>query len=206
MNSKGDDEEISKNFLKIILGAHDLSNENEIGRQIRKVQSYVIHETWDPSSMRFTGDLAKINLESDVEFTTFVRPICITNDKKLITNIDNGEVHGWSVDNDSGEFANVSRSVEIPIFDFQDCVIAEHLLARIIWRKSFCAGKKGAQVCTGSTGSGLALKVGNKHYLKGIVSSSINRKCSDIDKVIYTDVVEYYDFLKCKEIIKSLFK
>lgn len=69
-------------------------------------------------------------------------------------------------------------------------------LVDLIWDKSFCAGRKGASVCLGDSGSGFYVKKNGTFYLRGIVSSAVKRSCSESNLVLYSDVIKYLDFIK----------
>lgn len=70
------------------------------------------------------------------------------------------------------------------------------MLTQIDWDEAFCAGREGAGVCKGDSGSGFYLNENGKFYLRGIVSSSVVRSCSEANLALYSDVFWYLDFIE----------
>lgn len=175
-------------------------DDNKEEDQITMVPSEVIiHKDWNPEAIRFNDDIALLILESEIVYTKFIRPICLmTNYKKGIS--ETGIVAGWGTSGVGGkQYENIPKKLEIPIVESNGKCYRENTgLAEIGSEKSFCAGRPGVGVCLGDSGSGFMIKVNNKFYFKGIVSSSITTVtgCYTKDYAIYTDVSKYYEFIQ----------
>lgn len=175
---------------------NDLSEDDVTGKQKMKVEQIIMHEDWSSLGMRFTGDIAILKLIGKVTFTNFVQPICLMTDNEIMTNISKGKVAGWGTNGDHGASVDVARIADLDIIEKSLCFQKDSNLARISWNDAFCAGSESQGVCQGDSGSGLYVEIDNKFYLKGIVSSSIVRKCSEKSYALFSDVAKYYDFIE----------
>jgi secreted trypsin-like serine protease len=179
--------------LWILLGSNDISKDNEFGRQNVSAEEIIIHENWNPKSISYNDDIALIRLSSSVTFDEFIQPICLMTNDQVVSN---GKVAGWgSVDN-SGTPADIAKIAELKTLSLVKCLLRNHELVRIAWEDSFCAHSEVNGVCKGDSGSGFYVHIQNKKYLKGLVSSSVARDCSENSTAIYTDVSKYYGFIK----------
>jgi hypothetical protein len=59
------------------IGRHDLINAREVGYKTSYVQEFFIHPDWDSISASYKGDVAVATLVTSVEFSDYIRPICI---------------------------------------------------------------------------------------------------------------------------------
>jgi secreted trypsin-like serine protease len=188
--------------LTIILGALDLNETEEIRRQTRKASKFTIHQDWSVTTSKYNDDIAIIKLKDPVNYTIFVRPICLwksdLNDFQNIPSV--GTVSGWGATEIYGGFVNKARIVEVPILELTKCLLEKDLINRIAWNKSFCAGNDNFGVLRGDSGSALTLKIGEKNYLKGLVSSSISVPSKASFLAVYADVTLYDDFIKVKRL------
>lgn len=179
--------------LVVILGAHDLSKTHENGRITINVDEIILHPKWNSKELaRYNDDIAIVKLSENVIFSEFIRPICITSQ---LTSFGEGKVVGWGVSKNFGKFENISRVVELPIIKLDRCLLENYLLAPIAWKESFCAGRFGAGVCSGDSGSSLFVEINGKYFLKGFVSSTLSVPCSEINMTIFTEVSSYYNFI-----------
>lgn len=126
--------------------------------------------------------------------------MCLVTDQT--SQINDGVVTGWGVFNDLSAHSKLPRKVELPIVSDRECFRKDNLLARVIWDEAFCAGREGAGVCKGDSGSGFYVESAGKFYLRGIVSSSIVRPCSQTHLAIYSDIYKYLNYLSAVGILK----
>jgi secreted trypsin-like serine protease len=177
------------------LGAHNISTENEHGRIRKNVKKIIVHKDWNPKAISYDHDIAIIQLDSPVEFDQFIRPICLLSEKNREI-FNSGNVTGWGEIDDDHTLADVARTSEFEIVEKSQCHDTNRKNSSIFWPESFCAKSDNAGVCKLDSGSGLVVKIGNRFYLKGLVSSSLVTLCSDIYVAIYTDLQKYYNFIK----------
>lgn len=177
----------------ILLGAHNISKFSESGRQSISVKSVHVHDKWNPATEDYDGDIAVLKLTETVKFNNYVRPVCLA-DFAVSPGIS-GAVIGWGYHSDKDAVSNVPRKIILPVLDDRECFKKDPLLTKIIWNEAFCAGKAGAGVCKGDSGSGFYVGRAGKIYLSGIVSSSITRACSLANFALYADVFKYSTFI-----------
>lgn len=179
--------------ITIALGGHDFSKPIEVGRTYVGVESIHLHDTWNPSTPEFDGDIAVIKLAESMKSSYYIRPVCLATEKQSY--LINGIVVGWGVYDDNIRKLNVPRKVNIPIVKDRECFKKDKTLAEAIWDEAFCAGREGAGICEGDSGSGFYVENDGKFYLRGIVSSSVMRECSQTHMGLYSDVSKYLKFL-----------
>lgn len=180
------------------MGAHDLSNKSEVGRVTKKVKFIVIHQKWNPHESNYNGDIAIVKLDSKIKYTKYIVPVCLMGERHKKQNVDHGKLYGWGVSDDFDSSEPIAKVVDLEISSISECVFGEkgdRRLSHIAWTDSFCAGQKGKGICKGDSGSGLFVKIEDRYYLRGIVSSAIIVKCSETDKALFSDVQKYENFI-----------
>lgn len=183
--------------IKIILGVHNLSDPYEVEKQFADVKYFAIHHDYEAktlANLRFTGDLALITLDKKVTFTDYIRPICVFENINKKTEIPHkGIVAGWGQTLTTQKpHSEIPYAITIPIVDDGSCYRNDPRLAAIAWDKSFCAGYETIGACQGDSGSGFYIKLGDRYFLKGLVSSAVNNGgCSGNHLVIFTDLTKY---------------
>ena len=63
----------------VYVGRHSLDTWNESGFEKRGVRNFIIHPEWDPLDVKYDADIAIIVMNADVEYSKFIRPICVWN-------------------------------------------------------------------------------------------------------------------------------
>lgn len=189
----------------VLLGAHNIGKQNETSRVSFATKSIFIHDQWNSSSHKFKNDVALIKLNETVTFNQYIQPACLpTTD---ILHIDNGTVVGWGIYDDSGRVSDYPKEIKVPILDAFDCISKNVYLVPIFDKKTmFCAGRDGAGICPGDSGSGLYVEDKGIFYVKGLVSSSTYISCSLTNYVLYTDVLINWSFLKKVTMISNFLK
>lgn len=165
----------------------------ESGRVNARVKSIHIHDNWNPHE-GFDGDLALLKIDS-VKIGKFIRPVCIAS--PIISSNIQGTVVGWGKYDDSAKTSDVPRKIELPILSKHVCSKRNNALVNLMTDSMFCAGKQGAEVCVGDSGSGFYVEHDERFYLRGIVSSSSKNVCgrSKSQVALYTDVLKNLSFL-----------
>lgn len=133
---------------------------------------------------------------------------------------------GWGAINDKNEHPNRLQKLDLPILSNEDCKSIKphkgYFTKRLEWR-TFCAGyvnsiclrciagKNNTYInsvtldstapCNGDSGSPLVFKRGDKYFLRGLVSESINHPsirnfCNPEYPAIFTDVALYRAWIK----------
>lgn len=195
LHVKGDHNKLDHNKLRVLLGAHNLSASHEVGKVAVRIENYRIHESYNPSSVRFNGDIAVLILSEPAAFNSYIKPVCLSNSLPFI---GNGIVAGWGRQENQkiGTSNKLPKKINIPIIDNQICFEKTPQMAVGGWDKSFCAGREGVSVCDGDSGSGFYVMINGKYYLRGIVSNSaLYDDCSLGYYANFADAVEYMSFI-----------
>lgn len=58
-------------------GKHNLNDNNEIGHQQANARRFIVHEDWKINDNAYDADIAIIVLDNQIQFTDYVRPICL---------------------------------------------------------------------------------------------------------------------------------
>ena len=61
----------------VYVGKHNLDNWNEQGSQKRGVEKFIVNEDWKPFDIKYDADIAIIVVDSPVEYSQYVRPLCV---------------------------------------------------------------------------------------------------------------------------------
>ncbi|KFM83315.1 Limulus clotting factor C, partial [Stegodyphus mimosarum] len=153
--------------------------------QVRKVQQIVVHDEYD--FIHYDGDIALLQIEEAVEFTTRVKPICLPNELTTRENVRDGKkgiVTGWGL-TESGKFSETLKEAVLPVVSHDRCEKAyrEGLRTVTITENMFCAGYESgtSDTCNGDSGGPFMFSFGsandNRWYLEGLVSWGSESGC-----------------------------
>ncbi|XP_070504112.1 serine protease gd-like, partial [Chironomus tepperi] len=153
------------------LGTYDLDKRIEVGRASHAVQSINMHPDWNTLTESYDADIAVLVLDSEVTFSGYIKPICLTRASSAST----GVVVGYGKSEDGTKIhENIPKMIETPIHSNKDCFENNQALAALSSGRTFCGGPgRGVGVCNGDSGSGLFVSDGTSYYLQGVVSSSL---------------------------------
>jgi Trypsin len=200
MLDKGASEPRIPREILINLGGYDLNQRHEAGRVTVSPKRIIIHPDWNPRVHSYDADLAILELEERIQFTEYIKPICLWGLLKDPT-ATNAIVAGYGKSEDkSKRNENIPKILRIPIHSNEDCFLHEPNLAKLSSRRTFCGGAAdGRGVCTGDSGSGLMIKIGEKYFLRGLVSSSLltsEYECDVRNYGVYTNILKYKNWLR----------
>lgn len=147
---------VGKNNLDALVG--------ENGYVVSNALYLYVHPNWNSGEVLFTNDIAIAVLQNTIQFTIFVKPICIWRKTRTYRDVigRNGLVAGWG----KSEFESISSSspifVELPIVSNEDCLRSDIRLSKIVSKQSFCAGIKDSKKgpCNGDSGKSIEVSSG----------------------------------------------
>lgn len=187
------------------MGEHDLSNSADTAFDVNVVK-VVKHPTYDAKDGH--NDLAVLYLERDVQFTDYVRPICLPladpiRSKNFVGY--NPFVAGWGRTAEGGKPSNVLQQLQLPVLENAVCKAKYSQIGKLISEKQFdqavlCAGvlDGGKDSCQGDSGGPLMQPVQRdgvpNFYQIGIVSYGIGCARADVPGV-YTRVQTFVDWI-----------
>lgn len=175
------------------LGISNLFQDGQLHYARRIITHEYFHEEF------YRHDIAIIRLNTNVKYSTYIRPICLTNYE--FDYIDkNGWIPGWGktektlISNDLMEAAMPGRTNE-------ECKANNEnfFVTYVDPEFNFCAGNvNGTSICTGDSGGGLVFERNNKWYIRGIASlaPAILRGCDITKFILFTDVVKHFDWIE----------
>jgi len=186
--------------ITVLLGAHDLNKQHEVGRIPYAVQNIQKHPDWNPKTETYDADIAVMVLETDVIFSRHIQPICLMDSSSTLATITEGIVAGYGKDENPNTLnLNIPKFIKLPIHKNEDCFLKRSILAKLSSKRTFCGGSgNGTGVCLGDSGSGLVVTDGSAYYLRGIVSASLNNMTygCDVDTYsIFTNVLKFTEWL-----------
>nr|XP_023020913.1 proclotting enzyme [Leptinotarsa decemlineata] len=156
--------------LTVRLGDHNIKTNSETRHVEKRVKRVVRHRGFD--SRTLYNDIAILTLDSPIEFTQQIRPVCLPSGGSDHSG-KTGTVIGWGSLRESGPQPAVLQEVNIPIWTNRECKvkygpaapggIVEHML---------CAGQANRDSCSGDSGGPLMINTG-KWTQVGIVSWGI---------------------------------
>lgn len=186
------------------MGVFDLSDPFEVGRISVAIDEIKMHPNWNPSTSRYDGDIAVLQMEDPVTFNKFIQPICLISSGLNTLSFENGNIVGYGLSSkDSNKVDPIPKVLNVPIVKDDDCYKHNPTLKSISSKNTFCAGYgNGADVCFGDSGSGLYIKHNKTHYLRGIMSASLidsDTECDANDYAVITEISNFYAWITEKD-------
>ncbi|KAJ8958022.1 hypothetical protein NQ318_002026 [Aromia moschata] len=168
----------------------------------KMIEPETIHIHPDYDSMSSDADIAVLVLSESVQFTKYVRPLCLWDgdmDLNLVVE-QQGTVVGWGKDENGDIMTAEPKQTSLPIVSQEQCLRSSYQFQYITSNRTFCAGfRNGSGPCNGDSGSGFLLKKDGRWMLRGIVSMSISethtRTCDLSNYVVFTDASKFLDWL-----------
>ncbi|KAF2881993.1 hypothetical protein ILUMI_24174 [Ignelater luminosus] len=167
-----------------------------------EVEEIFTHDNFDLENEKMYGDIALIRLKKEVEYTNFIKPICLPTYSEIRDKVLTGEkvfASGWGKTKKTVSLNNVKHKVELPVVSTHDCAQHFKKFGMFISGSQICAGgEKGRDTCQGDSGGPLMYldKSADKEnwVTVGIVSYGI--KCGpELRPGVYTRVTEFLDWI-----------
>lgn len=191
--------EYKRKFDEIYLFAnlHDLKHKDD-GIKIF-ISEIFSHPDYNPKTASYDADVALLKFKNSLIFNVNLMPICLFNEHVLkvvngkiisFTEPEPGDAGYDNYDHDLNH--NYPRIFNMPIRRNCD---AQRRFQMIESNRTFCAGGLNSEQCLeiGNSGSSMAVEIGNKYYVRGIVSSSFIdfAGCDNYTFSLFTDITKY---------------
>lgn len=184
----------------VLLGAYNLDVKLERGAQQRSVDKIYIHPDWRVFSDKFDADLAVFVLSELVEFTNFIRPICLPNDDVVVNDVE-GFIVGWGLAENTKDNKHeaIPRQALTNSLNDTHCYTTNHLVALISSSRSFCGGGEiGTTPNKGDSGGGFFVFSGSAWVQYGIISAALSDSRGRVNAnaiSIYTNVKSFRNWI-----------
>ncbi|KAK9534494.1 hypothetical protein VZT92_006936 [Zoarces viviparus] len=166
-----------------------LSNANEVSRSLSEV---IRHPDYD--SQTNDNDIALLRLSSPVNFTDYIRPVCLAPSGSTFAAGTSCWVTGWGTIRTEIPlpFPQRLQEVQVPVVSNTQC----DAVYGSITSNMICAGldEGGKDSCQGDSGGPLVNRDGSRWTLVGVVS--FGRGCAEAGfPGVYTRVSEYQSWI-----------
>lgn len=187
----------------VVFGSHDINKKFEENRVIVAAKTIYIHHNWLPFNQNYDADIALIVLKHKVHFNDFVQPACMWESNDTIP-VTSGVVVGYGRnEREINENVRVPKKFQIFIHRNEECIAADVRLKAFTSDRTLCGESiYGRFICFGDSGHGFFVKVKERFYLRGIISSSpkgVNNTCTSTHYGIYTNVQRFRHWIENPE-------
>ncbi|KAK9978829.1 hypothetical protein ABG768_020567 [Culter alburnus] len=144
------------------------SNPHEI---IRTASRIIRHSNYNAST--FDNDIALVQLNSSVNFTDYIKPVCLAAAGSVFSAGTESWISGWGLLQYNGTLPDTLQEVMIPIVNNSDCDKAYRGFNISITSNMICAGllnQGGKGQCQGDSGGPMVSKNDSLWIQSGIVS------------------------------------
>uniref|UniRef100_A0A336MXK1 CSON006990 protein n=1 Tax=Culicoides sonorensis TaxID=179676 RepID=A0A336MXK1_CULSO len=192
--------------ISVRLGEYNLQTEVDCTRNKTEcVQSQYLdvgiekitpHPLYNKGYNAKSNDIALIQLIEDINFTPYIRPICLTEPYHPHPYSNTNMVVSGFGRTLKAKFSKIKQKLLLSVFDHTRCVTQfRSNLSISISKNQICAGGKFMQdTCSGDSGGALAQYKDNNWYLMGLVSFGV--KCGLYNwPGVYTYVPNYVDWI-----------
>lgn len=173
------------------MGLHDQHKLD--GAQKRRLKRIIRHENYNPQM--FDNDIALLELDRPLSFTSVVQPICLPEAAHDFPIGKNTWITGWGMVHEDGGLATVLQKAEVRIIRRRNC---NDLLSGTVTTRMLCAGylSGGIDACQGDSGGPMSsVEENGKVFLAGIVSWGDG--CARKNKPgVYTKVSKFREWIK----------
>lgn len=124
--------------IVVKLGRFDISQRYERGGVDAFVNDIVIHPDWKPYEQRYNADLAILVLESKVQTTNLIVPVCLWSG---LSTVNSGTVAGWGKSESAAAHENTPKELDVTLRTNEKCFLSDPRFASISSESTFCAGR-----------------------------------------------------------------
>ncbi|KAJ8250905.1 hypothetical protein GJAV_G00214600 [Gymnothorax javanicus] len=165
------------------------SNPNEVGRKVISITTHPRYDTPDNDN-----DIALLELETPVNFTAYILPVCLATSGSTFHTGTNVWVTGFGLLEENGDAPNVLQEVDVPVVGPRRCRCA---YGNVITSNMICAGLQagGKDSCQGDSGGPMMLDSSARWIQTGVVSFGVGCARPGFPGV-YAKVPQYETWIK----------
>ncbi|XP_046448092.1 brachyurin-like isoform X2 [Daphnia pulex] len=163
-------------IVHVTLGAHNVDDDQEIHQENYRSRDYYIHPDWDSNTLQ--GDIGLIRLPQSIDFSDYVRPICLDSPSESLNDYVGETVvlTGWGLYSDGGGTSSVLRKTSAEVITNQECY---EQYDSLITDDMMCTSTTNHHgTCNGDSGGPMHLEMADGSWKQiGIVSFGSNLGC-----------------------------
>ncbi|CAG07594.1 unnamed protein product, partial [Tetraodon nigroviridis] len=165
-------------------------NVNEVNRSVSQV---IVHPNWN--NTLFNNDIALMKLSSPVNFTNYIRPICLARNTSQIYNATYCYSTGWGKLSNTTNLPDFTplQQVRIPVIGPNQCACAYSSLINLT-NNMICAGEANKGACQGDSGGPLQCQQSGMWIQAGITSFGVPCATPEYPEV-YARVSEFQQWI-----------
>ncbi|KAF2883417.1 hypothetical protein ILUMI_22751 [Ignelater luminosus] len=167
-----------------------------------EIEETIVHEDYNPKKVGSIGDIALLRLKQEVNYTDFIKPICLPISPELQNKNYTGLigiVSGWGATENKSE-SDVKLKVEAPITSNERCAKLFRVLGKTIEDSHICAGGvRRENFCNGDSGGPLMYldrTPDEENWINiGVVSFTVTVCALERVPSVYTRTTEYMPWI-----------
>lgn len=171
----------------------------ERGASQKDVDLISVHPDWKPFDKQYDVDIAIFVLTDIVDFSNYIRPVCMPGTDELIDDTE-ATIVGWGVSeyqtNTTHEL--VPRETTTWVLNSSYCFDVSPHLSRFASTRAFCGGGDGGSPNSGDSGGGIFIRSGFAWIQYGIISSTLtdrSRQRRPTSYSLYTSVPKHINWI-----------
>lgn len=173
----------------MLLGAYNLSI-RERGAIQRDVAYIYVHPDWKVYSDKYNADIAIFVLSKTVQFTNYIRPVCMPPED-VVDHSAKGSIVGWGIADKGKVNLEFPRRAFTYALNASYCFQMDPYLAFLSSTRTFCGSGGDGSPNKGDSGGGFFVLSGSKWVQYGIISALRINASGLVDEnsmAIYTNV------------------
>uniref|UniRef100_A0A4X2KA75 Enteropeptidase n=1 Tax=Vombatus ursinus TaxID=29139 RepID=A0A4X2KA75_VOMUR len=153
---------------KAVLGLHTTLNLTNSQTVIQLIDQIIINPHYNKQTK--DSDIALMHLESKVNYTDYIQPICLPEASQVFPQGMNCFIAGWGRIKYQGSTATILQEAQIPLISNEKC--QQQMLEYTITENMICGGYEegGIDSCQGDSGGPLMCQENNRWFLAGVTS------------------------------------
>lgn len=149
IQGKGEQEPKKASDVQFYIGKHNLISWNEEGYVQSGASKMLIHPDWDINSDSYDADIAIVVLIKTVQYTNYIKSICLLN--RASANFNDGVVAGWGKSEANAVITSEPKVIRLPVVSESICLRSHPAMNTITSNRTFCVGKQdGSGPCNGN--------------------------------------------------------